>query len=191
MVGFDGELMFALHPARLPFDVDTERPHPVGTAPVGAMYEWRDEIVGRLLARRVARQGGAALIIDYGHFRSALGETLQAVARHGFTDPLDAPGEADLTAHVDFEVLAGVAKREGADVQGPVFQGTFLRRLGIGERAARLKANATAEQATAIEAALLRLTGNGPGQMGELFKAMVIADPKLPQLPEFESERDT
>jgi SAM-dependent MidA family methyltransferase len=186
MVGFDGKLMFALHPARLPFDFGTERPHLIGAAPLGAVYEWRDEIVERVLARRVARQGGAALIIDYGHLRSSIGETLQAVASHGFADPLDTPGEADLTAHVDFQALAEVAKRYGTNVQGPIFQGTLLQRLGIEQRAARLKPNATAEQAAAIDGARLRLTGNRPGQMGELFKAMVIADPKLPELPGFE-----
>ena len=73
-------------------------------------------------------QDGAALIIDYGHLRSDAGDTFQAIARHSFADPLKSPGQADVTAHVDFEALARAAEDVGARVHGPVTQGDFLKR---------------------------------------------------------------
>ena len=132
------------------------------------------------------RTDGAALIIDYGHAWYGLGETLQAVAGHSFTDPLRAPGEADLTAHVDFAALAQSAQIIGGRIHGPISQRDLLRGLGIDERAAALKARAP-ERAAEIDQALARLTATGPRGMGELFKALAIADPKLGELPGFEA----
>jgi NADH dehydrogenase [ubiquinone] 1 alpha subcomplex assembly factor 7 len=150
----------------------------------GALFEWRDEEVMGAVARRAA-QWGAVLVIDYGHTESATGETLQALAGHCFADPLQAPGEADLTAHVDFQALGEVATRAGARVHGPVMQADFLHQLGIAERAKKLQANATPAQAAAIDAALARLTSTGPRGMGTLFKVMAIAHPSLPPLAGF------
>jgi SAM-dependent MidA family methyltransferase len=139
------------------------------------------------LAARLAAQGGAALIIDYGHAKSGFGDTLQAVRAHAYADPLADPGEADLTAHVDFALLARAARLAGATVHGPVPQGDFLRALGIDARAAALKQRATPVQGDAIDAAVARLTGTGEGQMGELFKVLALAAPDLPLLPGFPS----
>jgi len=135
------------------------------------------------IARRVVRDGGAALIIDYGHDGTALGESLQAVRRHGKHDPLAEPGSADLSAHVDFGALARAAREAGAGVYGPIPQNLLLERLGIRIRAAALTQHATAQQALDIRAAadrLLRLE-----QMGTLFKALAIAAPALPPPPGF------
>ena len=150
----------------------------------GAILERRHDRPIGLLARRIARQGGAALIIDYGHAETSFGDTLQAVRRHEFADPLAEPGTTDLTTQVDFAALAHVARRAGAAPHGPLGQGEFLRRLGIAQRAARLKANATAQQAADIDSALTRLTA--PDQMGESFKVLAIADPKLGAPPGFD-----
>ena len=130
----------------------------------------RDDAV-RTLAAHIARHGGMALIIDYGHVRSASGDTLQAVKDHLFADPLADPGEQDLTAHVDFEAVARAATEAGALVTGPIEQGEWLKRLGIEARAAALIA-ANPDQREAIEAAVARLTA--PDQMGRLFKALAI-----------------
>jgi len=153
------------------------------TTPPGTILERRDDRAMTLLSRRIARQGGAALIVDYGHAKSAFGDTLQAVRGHTFTRPLENPGESDLTAQVDFAAIVGWAQRQGAATQGPVAQGEFLRRLGIEQRAARLKNNATPQQAADIDAALARLTATD--QMGELFKVLAITHPKLGPLPGF------
>jgi SAM-dependent MidA family methyltransferase len=144
--------------------------------------------LAREIAQRLAAQGGAALIVDYGHVRRGFGDSFQAVHRHGFTDPLAAPGESDLTAHVDFAALAEAARNAGALVSGPVTQGDFLRALGIEARAGKLKAKAMPAQAAAIDAALARLTDAAEGQMGGLFKAMAIVDPQLDRIAGFEAE---
>jgi SAM-dependent MidA family methyltransferase len=179
-VGLDtaGDLVFALDPAPLPGFAALLPAH-LAAAPEGAVFEWRADSVVAELCRRLVGHGGAALVIDYGHAASALGDTLQAVRGHAYADPLQAPGEADLTAHVDFAALAAAAERAGAAVLGPLTQGVFLRALGIEQRAAKLKAAAGAEQRAAIDAALARLSGSGRDEMGELFKVLVLADPRL------------
>ena len=156
------------------------------SAPVGAIAEVSPTrtLLADRLGRQVSRQGGAALVVDYGHVTAAAGDTLQAVLQHGPVDPLDEPGEADLTAHVDFEALGKAAADAGARLHGPVPQGTFLGRLGIGVRAERLKA-ANPGSAATIDAAHERLTD--PGQMGGLFKVLCIADPALPVQAGFET----
>jgi NADH dehydrogenase [ubiquinone] 1 alpha subcomplex assembly factor 7 len=135
------------------------------------------------LARRLVGAGGGALIIDYGHGASAVGETLQAVRRHAYAAVLEAPGEADLTAHVDFAAVARAAAEAGAVVHGPVPQAAFLAGLGIEARAAALAAGATPAQVADIEAALKRLTD--VDAMGTLFKAMALTAPGTPSPPGF------
>jgi NADH dehydrogenase [ubiquinone] 1 alpha subcomplex assembly factor 7 len=139
------------------------------------------------IAQRVAADGGAALIIDYGYTKTALGESLQAVSRHAYVDPLAAPGEADLTAHVDFAALARAATAEGAKVLGPTTQGRFLTQIGIERRASALRSRATERQQADIDAALRRLTGSGDPRevMGDLFKVMAVTHPDLPVPPGF------
>ena len=129
------------------------------------------------LARRLKASGGAALIVDYGHERHGSGDTLQAVARHAFADPWSAPGERDLTAHVDFEDLAEAARAEGVRLFGPVGQGAWLRAMGIDLRAASL-AKAAPERTEEIVAARERLTA--PEHMGRLFKVLALVAPTWP-----------
>ena len=188
MVGLDsdGKLAFALAPDPLGA-AQSLLPPALDEAPLGATCEWRSGVVVRELGRRVVQFGGAALVIDYGHVASGTGETLQAVRGHKFADPLAEPGEADLTAHVDFAALAQAGRGGGARVHGPLTQGEFLRRLGIEARAAALAANATPQQAIHIDSALARLVGGGRDNMGELFKVIALADPKLPALPAFDT----
>lgn len=125
----------------------------------------------RALSKRLATQGGAALIIDYGYDGPALGETLQAVKDHGFANPFDAPGAHDLTAHVDFATLGGMAELSGAKVHGPVGQGDFLGLLGIADRAASL-ARAHPDRGPDLAEAHHRLTH--PSEMGALFRALAL-----------------
>lgn len=136
----------------------------------------RDEAV-RSLSARLAEQGGVALVVDYGHVRSAPGDTLQAVRGHRFAAILDRPGEQDLTSHVDFQRVAEVAAEAGAAAAGPVEQGVWLERLGIIARA-RALANASPGRATEIEAARARLCR--PDAMGSLFKLLAIHSPCWP-----------
>jgi NADH dehydrogenase [ubiquinone] 1 alpha subcomplex assembly factor 7 len=182
-IGDDEKLVLALHPDPIP-NFSAMLPRHLSTAPVGAVFEWRSDALVAEIAGRLLRQGGAALILDYGHGQSAWGETLQAVGHHRFAEVLERPGEVDLSAHVDFAALGSAAMRAGAGVLGPVTQGAFLRDLGIETRATMLKTAAPA-RAAEIDAALARLTETGPRGMGELFKVLAIADPKLGALPGF------
>jgi SAM-dependent MidA family methyltransferase len=154
--------------------------------PDGSIFEWRSDLLALELGRRV-RTGGAALLVDYGHVQGGLGETLQAVAGHAYAAPLLTPGQADLTAHVDFDALAQCAESIGARVHGPIRQREFLLALGIDKRAAALKARASRPQAGDIDRALARLIATGAKEMGELFKVLAIADRKLGPLPGFET----
>ncbi len=158
-------------------------------APEGSIIEV-NAIAQRLMgeiSERIVADGGVMLLVDYGYTQTTLGESLQAVARHGYVDPLETPGEADLTTHVDFAALKRAAKAKGAKVQGPVTQGVFLTQLGIGRRAEALLRRATPRQQADIESALDRLGGGGEmrDHMGELFKAMAVMHPDMPDLPGF------
>ena len=132
------------------------------------------------LAAMLARQGGAALVIDYGHEGGAA-DTLQAVRGHAPADPLAAPGEVDLTAHVDFAAVTAAARDAGAETHGPVPQGAFLRALGLPERTTVLCRAARPETARALQAAARRLMD--ADAMGLLFKAVAITQPGLPPPP--------
>ncbi len=121
------------------------------------------------LARRIAAQGGAALIVDYGDWRS-LGDTVQALRAHEPADVLDTPGQADLTAHVDFEPLAQAARAAGCAHSRLTPQGVFLERLGITARAQTLARGLSGPALEDLVQAHRRLTH--PDEMGNLFKVL-------------------
>jgi len=190
LVGLDGEghLCFGLAPDPEPgLSAPGEPGQEMGQVLEAGLAGLR--VMARL-AGRIVVQGGVLLVIDYGYDTPARGETLQAVKRHRFANPLRDPGEADLTAHVDFCALACAAQAAGAAVYGPVPQGEWLARLGINERAAALRRHADERQSAAIDAALLRLAGNGAvpcsATMARLFKVLAVASPSLGALPGFE-----
>ncbi|MBX7501467.1 SAM-dependent methyltransferase [Qipengyuania sp. YG27] len=140
------------------------------------------------LARRLDVQGGAALFIDYGHLAPRSGSTLQAVRAHDKVDVFAAPGEMDLTAHVDFVTLDAIARREGV-ASSLTTQGAWLTAMGIGLRAQAL-AKATPDRADELAQAYDRLVQ--PGEMGELFKAMALSARDWPRgagFPEGERRR--
>ena len=151
----------------LAFDRDGEI---IETSPV------RDEAVNSI-ATCLAIKGGAALIIDYGHERTAPGDSLQAMRAHRYAPVLADPGEQDLTAHVDFEAAANVARDSGAVVTSLVSQGEWLIRLGIEARAQSLS-RANPDRVGDVQSALERLTGSD--QMGQLFKVIGLHSPDWP-----------
>jgi NADH dehydrogenase [ubiquinone] 1 alpha subcomplex assembly factor 7 len=167
-VGLDekGGLAFGLIPTFLaaPFELKIGEVAEVGPA--------RDKAVAEM-ATLINKATGAALIVDYGYEQARPGETLQAMRAHEFVDPLAEPGEADLTAHVDFEAIKRAA---GLRVRGPVGQGEFLQRLGIGHRAAILK----------DEAGLKRLTDSA--EMGALFKVAALCHDNKMEIAGFEGD---
>lgn len=125
-------------------------------------------IMGQI-GERIGTRGGAALIIDYGDWRSQ-GDTLQALRGHKPVDPLDAPGTADLTNHVDFEAITQSAAPARYTRITP--QGVFLERLGITQRAQSLAQSMSGDVLESHIAAHRRLTH--PSEMGDLFKVVGI-----------------
>ena len=187
LVGSDGEGGFAF----VEGEATPEMSDFAHAAPEGAILETRPR--ARTLLCDFARDAGraplAALIIDYGHDETGFGDTLQAVRNHRFADPLADPGRADLSAHVDFADLKRQAHALGLEAYGPMPQGEFLLKLGLGERRKRLLQHATPAQAAAIASGASRLVD--PRQMGLLFKVLAIASADLPPPPPFGSEHLT
>jgi len=175
VVGLEGDrLAFGV---TAPAPVGALAPRLADTAP-GEMVELCPA-AGPIMAEvagRIARHGGAALVIDYGGWGSR-GDTLQALCRHAPADPLAEPGLADLTAHVDFRALAeaaGLPHRFRS-------QGLFLERLGITARAQALAAGLSGAALESHVAAHRRLTHSS--EMGSLFKVLALSAPGSPAPP--------
>ncbi len=141
----------------------------------GAIFEISpaSQDIIKSLSTHLKSHSGAALFIDYGHTQSGFGDTLQALKAHKMVSPLEHVGEADLTAHVDFEKLAKTALNAGLKVAQLTTQAAFLEQLGIHQRAETLIKNAKLEQQKLdIQSALLRLTDTASTGMGNLFKVL-------------------
>ncbi|MEQ9640197.1 MAG: SAM-dependent methyltransferase [Alphaproteobacteria bacterium] len=171
--GNDG-LHFVLSPGPLALEIEADEGTVVELGPA------REAAVAAIAAH-LARHGGCALLIDYGPDHGPPQATLQAIRGHARHEVLDAPGEADLSAHVDFAACAEAARQAGAAVHGPVLQGGWLRSLGIEARAAQLRQQAALGT---VDRALDRLTA--PAQMGTLFKALALTAPGAPTPAGFE-----
>ena len=180
MVNLDGERL-ARTPGSAP--MDDQIPPDLRDAPLGSIHEQSPASTAIIaaLAQRLAAQGGALLVIDYGYNGPAIGDTLQAVRGHRFADPLANPGEADLTAHVDFTALAAAAPALIA--AGPVTQGDWLTRLGIDFRAAAL-CERHPERADDVRAQRDRLVK--ADAMGQLFRVLALHHPDWPTPAGFE-----
>lgn len=176
LVAHDGE-SFVPVPGTVPFDHAV--PLRLRAADPGSILETSPASVAivRELASRIATQGGAAVVIDYGYAGHAHGDTLQAVHAHAYADPFARPGTSDLTAHVDFGALGEAAEAEGVRAFGPVDQGGWLEALGIAARAEALGA-ASPQRAGEVREARKRLTD--PEQMGELFQVLALVAPDWP-----------
>lgn len=152
---------------------------PSDLPPTDGVVEWSDASAAftRAVAMRVAADGGAALIVDYGD--EGVNDSLQALRGGKPADPYADAGSPDLTAHVDFAALALVARDAGAAVAGPLPQGLFLTRLGLHHRTAQLARGQDVRGAAALLDAAARLAE--PDRMGRLFKVMAVTHPDLPE----------
>jgi len=186
--GAESGLSWTERPA--PADLTALIPANAGTPEDGDIFEISPAARTRMdeIARHLRRHGGAALFIDYGHGRSAFGDTFQAVKSHRPVNPLAAPGTADLTAHVDFDALLDTAAAAGCNSFGTVTQGAFLAALGIEQRVERLLQTATERQAATLRSGARRLID--PAEMGTLFKVVAVAAPGLQELPGFGPPRN-
>jgi SAM-dependent MidA family methyltransferase len=152
--------------------------------PLGTVMEQSpaSRAVMRSIAQRLRDDGGAALLIDYGYWGDAHHDTLQAVKAHNFHSVLRDPGEADITAHVDFTSLGSVARDHGLHPMPLLTQGEFLNRMGAQLRAEMLMQRAEGEQKERIKHGLDRLVS--PQAMGELFKVLAVGSTPA-ELPGF------
>lgn len=176
MVGLKGdELVFVVGDT----PADSLAPPSWRSAPQGTLIETSRAgvAVAAEIALRLKEQGGAALIIDYGGRELGAGSTLQAIKGHQKVDVLTHPGEADLTAHVDFELLQQVVVRYGAEVMGLQTQGEWLRQLGIDTRLEALQRRNPAD-ADKLRRQRDRLVRDD--QMGVLFKVLGITGRRWP-----------
>ena len=164
---------------QLTFGLSTALPAPESEDDLGAVREIAPGLESIIyeIERRLHEAPGRALIIDYGYVQAEGADTLQALKRHKKADPLETPGEADLTAHVDFGHIARLAHDAGLAVHGPTTQGAFLRGLGIDVRADAL-ARANPAHAERLSRELRRLTHDD--EMGALFKVICLSSPNLP-----------
>jgi SAM-dependent MidA family methyltransferase len=172
-LGPDGKLAFMAGPGAP--DAVLLPPDAAG-APEGAIVELAPARAALMetVARRLADHGGAALFIDYGYTELAIGDTLQAVRRHEHDDVLAHPGEADLTAHVDFSALTAAARSRGLTASVTA-QADFLLRMGLLERAGALGANGDETLRDRLRGEVERLAGpSRTGGMGELFKVLEV-----------------
>uniref|UniRef100_B0T8A5 ATP synthase beta subunit/transription termination factor rho n=1 Tax=Caulobacter sp. (strain K31) TaxID=366602 RepID=B0T8A5_CAUSK len=163
----------AFTPIPNPSPIEREGSYPPGTIVESSPAQ---AALGSEIGHRIARDGGAALLIDYGRDAPGPGDTLQALKAHTKVSPLAQPGQADLTVWADFPAVLAAAAEAGA-ATGPILtQGAFLQGLGIEARAQALAA-ARPDQADKLTRQLDRLTGRA--QMGELFKVVCLSAPGL------------
>ena len=181
LVGADGDSLVFRWSDRVQCDPLMDRNMDPAVSEIVELRPLADRIICEV-SRRIRDFGGLALIVDYGELNLS-GDTLQAVRDHRFADPLDKPGTADLTSHVDFGAIIRSAK--GVAVTPLLTQGEFLGRMGIAQRAQALAASASSEQFRTHAAAYRRLTDRN--EMGTLFKALALHPLNSPTPPGFSS----
>lgn len=168
------ETMVGLHDGRLALGLSSPAPvalldHRLADTRPGQIVETCPAAPAIMaeLSRRITRHSGLALIVDYGGWRS-LGDTFQALKDHNFADPMAEAGQADLTAHVDFQALAAATDTAFAYTT----QGALLTALGVAQRSAALAAHLSGDRLTSHLAATHRLTADT--EMGQLFKTLAL-----------------
>lgn len=182
MRGADGwhEKLVGLNEAeQLVFGLSAPLPAPDDDVQEGAVREIAPGLDALIyeIEQRLHAAPGRALLIDYGYVTPEGADTLQALQRHAKADPLGEPGEADLTAHVDFARVVHLATEAGLQVHGPLQQRQFLKALGIDVRVDMLT-SANPSHGPRVARELHRLTH--PDEMGALFKVVCLSSPNLP-----------
>jgi SAM-dependent MidA family methyltransferase len=177
------ECLVGLSSGKLAFGLSAEVAEHLSALP-GRLGEFREYSPAQrrfaaMLAEAVKASGGAALLIDYGRDAPGPGNTLQALYRHQKYDPLDAPGEHDLTQWADFPAVAEAARAEGVAVSRITPQAEFLKALGIEARFGAL-ARKNPDQGDKLQRQYHRLTS--PDEMGDLFKVIAFTSVGLPMI---------
>ncbi len=156
------------------------------SAAADGMYESSpaSQVVAESLGARLHSLGGAGLVIDYGHLKTAAGDTLQALKQHKPCSIFEHPGTSDLTAHVDFEALAKAFEMGGAEALPPKTQGAFLNDMGLAQRLTTLSAKLQGKPREDFMAGAKRLVDGK--EMGQLFKVLCVAQAERQPIYPFE-----
>ena len=139
-----------------------------------ATLEW-----SRRIAAAFRGRSGFAVLIDYGYTREQQlagrhRDTVMTYRRHTASNsPYEAPGEQDITAHVNFTALQTAAAEHGLRSAGLVTQSQFL--FGIGEAtqfADAFRGCKRPQEQTKVALQLRHLLS--PEGMGEVFQVLVL-----------------
>ncbi len=151
-----------------PTDLRPPLPGPFAPGAVTEIHPQAEAFI-RTMADHLTR--GVALFIDYGfpeaeyyHPQRSGGTLMCHQAHRSDTDPLQSPGQKDITAHVNFTGVALAAQDAGLDVLGYTSQARFLLNCGITEllQGADLRTVAHAQKLITEH------------EMGELFKVLAV-----------------
>ena len=121
------------------------------------------------LSKKIAKNNGIAINIDYGYYENFFKDTLQSIKNHKFNDFLKNIGQSDLTSHTDFYKLTEIAMQNNLNVNF-MTQREFLLSNGLELRRKVLLESVKTEK-DLINNAINRLIDHD--QMGDLFKFMI------------------
>ena len=129
------------------------------------------------IAQKINNKKGGLLIIDYGFFEDNMKNTLQSLYKHKSNNFLMNIGEADITHHVNFNLIEKLAKKNKLQVSLKTNQKKFLVSLGIKYRAEQIAKNLPFSKKADIFYRLDRLINEN--KMGNLFKVIFLTKIKL------------
>lgn len=132
------------------------------------------------IAALMAQKKGYCVFVDYGYVQDEMFAgrhlgTITSFRQHTVSDsPYEAPGEQDITVHVNFTALADAARQQGIEPLGWVSQAQFLMGVGEDSQFAEAFEECRLPQEHAKRALQLKhlITPEG---MGESFHVLVLA----------------
>ena len=123
------------------------------------------------ITKKINKLKGCILLIDYGYFKSNNQNTLQSVMNHKKNDLLKNLGKADITAHVNFELLKEFFSKNNLNIKNVITQRQFLKSMGIIKRAEKVARKMKFTEQTNLYLRIKRLLS--PRYMGDLFKVVL------------------
>ena len=110
-------------------------------------------------------------MIDYGYLKSSNQNTLQSVMKHKKNKLTNNLGNADITSHVNFNLLSEFFQRNGLKIKKTTTQKEFLEKIGILHRASVIARGMKFRGQSDLYLRIRRLLD--PGYMGNLFKVIL------------------
>ncbi len=123
------------------------------------------------ITRKILKLRGGILLIDYGYIKSHNKDTIQSVINHKKNKILNNLGKADITSHVNFELLSEFFSQNNLKIKNIVTQKKFLENIGILQRAEILVKKMRFREQTDLYLRLKRILS--PRYMGDMFKVIL------------------